>query len=183
MLASYCKTGTVFRNHPQLTTTKTRNRCSHGEENLTHSWDLLNLKMETTEEERSALEIKWWRFSCRIPLYSNWNHFRPRVALQAPAPVSLLLSLPYALFWDFFRLLTSGIEDKGKPLPRNQWHYYQEKMAQVSRQLWMRRLPGCPEQLSLGRKPKKVHAVGPYISPRWTWRTSSFSGPDSAGSC
>lgn len=28
-------------------------------------------------------------------------------------------SLPYALFWGFFLLLTSGIQDKGKRLPLN----------------------------------------------------------------
>ena len=49
-------------------------------------------------------------------------------------------------------------------------------MAQVSRQLWMRCFSESPEQLSWGRKPKKVQAFSPSISPGWAWSTFSFSG-------
>lgn len=53
-----------------------------------------------------------------------------------------------------------------------------KKMAQVSRQLWMRCFSECPEKLSWGRKPEKVQAFSAPISPGWAWSPSSFSGSE-----
>lgn len=130
---------------------------------------------------RNALKIKWWFFSPAESIY------RVTETISDPeSPCSLQLPLTSCFLC---HMLCSGISSFWHLVFRRRENYFQWTREITIRKKWLK-FPGSyewdvflsvPEQLSLGRKPKKVRAFNPSVSPKWTWNISYFSGPVSTG--